>query len=58
MKQIIDLTNLMIIYFKSISEESFSFNSNAKIIDANLKFLIKVTYKKQIQSLHQRSDSA
>lgn len=47
MKEIIDLTNLMIIYFKSISEESFSFNSNAKIIDASLKFLIKVTYKKQ-----------
>ena len=33
----------MIICLKDMLEEDFSFNGNGKIIDANLKFLIKVS---------------
>ena len=64
----------MIICLKSISEESFLFNGNLKIIDACLKFFIKVPtqeaklyknfYTNQIPQTHfksfsnQRSDTA
>ena len=47
MKKIIELAkNPLIICLKGISEESFLFNGNVKIINASLKFLIKVPTKK------------